>query len=574
MAQQQQQQASYQNWSISDFSAGMIDKVDNNLIPDNAASSCRNFISRTIGKLKRRPGQARLNAADLGGFIQGLHAYYYGSAPTRRLVAAYNGKAGYWNAPTSAFVEIKTGLNAAAMVQFENCVNFMVACNGVDAPWKWNGTTVSNLANAPADAQFPVLHKEQLFVVPKASPSTIKWSDFFLPETWPANNYQQVKDGDGDVITNLQKLLGQLVIFKERSIHVLRGTYVDDFQLQEAESAIGCVGPRAAVRHDMYIYFVSDQGICLFNGLKVINLTESAIPLTWAGVNKEHLHKAVAWVHDGLLHFAVPEGTSTTNDLVLVYVPPQGDSSGAWWPWRDIEASCAQVFNDGQNVYTYTGDATAGYVVQQDVGTEDFERQELRSLSLGGATGGTFTLGDGVTDTAALAFDATAATIQTALEGIYGAGNVTVVAGFTITFAASVGGSALEANFALLEEATNPVLTMTQSAFTPIEAYWVGKYFDVGSPEFEKKTKRAFVQVSPDTTNVPLLTISVDYGAFGNATLDRTDGLVQQYIVSLTSRWRYLAPKFTHSGAGECEVRGLLIPYKAKHKPKVRQTTT
>lgn len=91
------------------------------------------------------------------------------------------------------------------------------------------------------------------------------------------------------------------------------------------------------------------------------------------------------------------------------------------------------------------------------------------TLQLGGATGGSFTLGNGITNTAAIAYNATAATIQTELEVIYGAGKVTVVIGtnFTITFALSVGASGLVADFTLLTGATTPSLTKTKT-YAPI----------------------------------------------------------------------------------------------------------
>ena len=132
------EQGGYKPWSISDFSGGMIDKADNNVIPDNAASDCRNFISETPGKMKRRPGQARLNAADLGGFVQGLHPFYFRTVPTsvinRRLIIAVNGVVKQWSPAHGTIINVKTGLNATADTLFETCVNYVVICNGVDAP--------------------------------------------------------------------------------------------------------------------------------------------------------------------------------------------------------------------------------------------------------------------------------------------------------------------------------------------------------------------------------------------------------------------------------------------------------
>ena len=468
----------YENWAIKDFSAGYIDAVDDNLLPDNAASDCSNVISRISGILRGRPGQVRLNDTPLGGSVQGLFSYYYGDPVQRKLVAAYNGTIGYWN--DEEFVPIKDGQDTSAPVFFEACVNYMVCFNGKDAPWKWDGETVSDLQNAPEDGQFPVLHKDKLFVVSKSDPSVLRWSNSFQPEQWPAVNYFHVKDGDGDVITGMEKFLGELIIFKRRSIHTLRGTSLDDFLMDELESSIGCVGPRAKARHGTAIYFVSDEGLCVFNGMRALNLSRAFIPKLWAKVNKAYIHKAVVGVWDGLIWFALPEGESTYNNLVIIF-DPSGEQ-GRFWPWRQINISCMETFNDGNKVVLYAGDSRGEYVNQLYVGTEDFGKA--------------------------------------------------------------------------------------------IESYWVGKSFDLGMAEYEKKAKRAFVETSPHVENAPELQVALDYGEYNNLTLERQDDMIKQYRFSVTKRWRYLSPKLVHNEKGEFEVRGILIPFKAKAKPKVREVGT
>ncbi len=92
-----------------------------------------------------------------------------------------------------------------------------------------------------------------------------------------------------------------------------------------------------------------------------------------------------------------------------------------------------------------------------------FGADEIYDLDLGGASGGTFTLGDGdtiITDD--IAFDATAATIQTALRTVYDDTGILVVANgadFVISFPTGV-----EANLTLdatsLTGATNPAVTL------------------------------------------------------------------------------------------------------------------
>lgn len=72
---------------------------------------------------------------------------------------------------------------------------------------------------------------------------------------------------------------------------------------------------------------------------------------------------------------------------------------------------------------------------------------EVQTLALDGATGGTYTLSFGTETTSDIAFDADAATIQAALEALnnIGSGNVTVASAtdFTFTFGGTLGNSKL-----------------------------------------------------------------------------------------------------------------------------------
>ena len=92
-----------------------------------------------------------------------------------------------------------------------------------------------------------------------------------------------------------------------------------------------------------------------------------------------------------------------------------------------------------------------------------FGADEIYDLDLGGATGGTFTLGDGDTiATAALDHDSTAAEIQTALRTAYDDTGILVVANgsdFIITFPTGVAAS-LTLGVASLTGATNPAVTL------------------------------------------------------------------------------------------------------------------
>lgn len=131
------------DWEINDFSEGFVDRLDNNLLPDNTAQAVQNVISRTIGLLEIRGGQAKLNATKIGDKpISGLYAYYKEDG-TKKLICACNGSIYYWHTQNSAWTSIHSGLDATVDVNFITTANYVMGFNGVDWPWKWDGATVA-----------------------------------------------------------------------------------------------------------------------------------------------------------------------------------------------------------------------------------------------------------------------------------------------------------------------------------------------------------------------------------------------------------------------------------------------
>lgn len=367
-----------QTWSIDDYSEGLLDRADDNVIPANASPDCQNWFSVELGKMRKRRGQAHLNSSALPAAIQGLFAYYPTST-TRKIIAASNGIAYVWNSSTEAFHSIKTGLSTTQPIMFEACINYLVGMDGTNAPWKYDGTTVTALANAPAKGKLPVMYMEKLMCVdPDTDLSTIVMSDDFDPETWPGASYWEFAKGDGDIITNIKVYQNQLFVFKRRSSHKLVGIDMSDFHYYLVDERVGCVGPNAADIGGSYLYFVADDGLYAFNGMTAYNISRDRIPISWEGINKQYLHKATVTSWNGMILFSLPEGDSTYNNVVLLYVPPaEGAVGGKFWRWRGISASCFMQYNTGSAVHLYSGNSNAGYIDRQDYGTDDFGEKIL-----------------------------------------------------------------------------------------------------------------------------------------------------------------------------------------------------
>lgn len=351
----------FNTYRIPDFSGGMVDFYDADLIKDNQASWTKNCCINIVGRLSSRGGQKDLNSLDLGGGITGLYSYY--AEAIRKLIVVSNGVA-YHGDHIGIFTELKSGLSSDPY-EFETCVNYMVAYNGSDVPWKWDGSTVSNLQNSPQGVN-PVLHAEKLFII--VDDDTIRFSESFKPEEWPEVNVINFDKGDGDQLVGMVQFLGDMLIFKRRSIYKLAGTSLDDFRQEKVEKRYGAVSQRSIVVDGIKLYYIGEDGIFQWNGLQSINLIETSIPNFWKRVNRQYIHKSCACKGlDGLLWFSVPIDDSTVPNCVLAYDP----RFNSWWPWFGINASVFVTFNSGSKMYLYSGHPTEGVVVEQGVGYND-----------------------------------------------------------------------------------------------------------------------------------------------------------------------------------------------------------
>ena len=143
------------------------------------------------------------------------------------------------------------------------------------------------------------------------------------------------------------------------------------------------------------------------------------------------------------------------------------DVSTLYSTWKNFLVGQASWSGTMELFYDPTDDGQEELVARALAGSPmeftflPFGADEIYDLDLGGASGGTFTLGDGDTIiTDALAFDATAAAIQTALRTAYDDTGILVVANgadFVISFPTGVEAS-LTLDATSLTGATNPAV--------------------------------------------------------------------------------------------------------------------
>lgn len=655
----------WQDYAIRDFTSGLIDIMDDNIIPEGAARACQNVISRTIGRLSQRRGYRRTTrTAAFGGPVQGMYPHH-NSVGEHNVIVAAGGKT-YRYDGTSFWLLTPVGESDYSLdtwVEYAHGIiegnDSIVGFNGVDLPIKWDGGNMNpteNLKNyyliqnevpttvdyktyqavhgnwkngsvivtangevldptadgftidlvngravfaaarintvpvvakeqtvawlnytkfttehafkpgaVPGDIQvfdrnneqisatsyiididdaglgrgaiifpstqshraplfvayqwiddikvdyryevtdeaatnemksmrYPAIHENRIYVTSSLADkrSQIWWSEPGEPEYWPPINYWEVKPGDGDEVVKLISFWGTLIIFKRRSIHQFKGSSFDDFRMEEIDSKVGCVGPRAATVDNNVIYMVSEQGLMRFNGLRNVNLTEKRIPSFWGKVNLTAIHRATIEKWNNLVLAALPINGATENNVVLVF----DTNTEAFWLWTNMPISqyCTFIGSEGKRLLAshfskmFLFQHDVGYI--DDAGTTDTARDEIPAID---------------------AID--------------------------------------------------------------IQSYWEGTAFDMGSAERIKKSKKLFIEDSPDGFVPARFFLSVDYGAFQELDMrGRQEMMRMYYIPQPLRRFRYFIPRIEHTGSGPFELRGIMYQFKPKRKPKVRRS--
>jgi archaellin len=398
------------------------------------------------------------------------------------------------------------------------------------------------------------------------------WSEVFDPEDWPAINYMEVKSGDGDKISCIRKFLGDLVIFKQRSIHSFRaGTNILEGKLDEIDSHIGCVGPKAACALSSRMYFISEQGIYVFNGVAATSLHSERIPRLWGDINKEYLENACAYAWDNLVWFSLP----LQNQLTLQVTQGASVAGSITITLGGIDQTVALTVGDNTvgEVATKIGALEfEGWTLSAETDTVTFTRDELNlPLTLtcdAGTTGTTTTIAtvDQTTNNLVLVFNPSTASFWP-MQGINASAFQTFHDGTELKFYAG------DSNDGYI----NQLDIGTEDFDEPISAYYIPKGFDGGQPEHLKKARKAYIEDAPNQSDPVTLKMARDYAEYKDYaewTLRHDDGFIREYRAPNNDKWRYLNAKFIHNTAGGFELRSFTVPIKLKRRPKGRERIT
>ena len=185
------------------------------------------------------------------------------------------------------------------------------------------------------DPPWGVYHEGRLIVPYRRSKTVgdnideLVFSDIFDTNTYdPIINQLRFGSGSADKIIGVSPFISdRLMVFCQNSVHVVNGISGDleDLTKFEVTREVGCVSRRSIVPVGNQVLWLSQQGIYSVSYGAELNLMSNSVPLSepiepWIRlINWENAYKAVGAYHDNRYFLAVPMGTSTTNNVILVY---------------------------------------------------------------------------------------------------------------------------------------------------------------------------------------------------------------------------------------------------------------
>ncbi len=255
---------------------------------------------------------------------------------------------GVWRKWTgSVWTTIASGLNTTAKWTFSNFKgNFadvsLIGANGIDPVKVYNGTTLTNLANAPAGMNYVVGHDNRLYGAVK---NALHYSALRLPTDW--NTVDQsgqlvIENNGGENITSVLNGTGKIVVFMNHSMHELYGTGPKNYRLQLISDEIGCVNHHSAVNLGGTMFFLSHDGLYQYGGgaipSKVFSLPVQNII---DRVNAQAWSKVVAGTDGERYYISLPIDGATTPNITLEYDP----KFQTWniWDFGFVPSSYAKI---------------------------------------------------------------------------------------------------------------------------------------------------------------------------------------------------------------------------------------
>lgn len=337
----------YQDRPAAAFSGGLNLRDSYEQMEPHQAYDLLNVVFDNKGGVKSRPGYAAFTAAGTNRY-DSMSAFYT-TGGIKHLVCGAGNRLEVFDTSGAAVASSTSTAPTASPHYFTRfggpTKTVVYAANGTDNLRTWDGTTwavptFTGLTDSPKGKFVAVTPWDNRLVNARRSgsvggnnPSTVFFSDPSVPDTWGANNWVDVAPGDGEQIMGMCAYDNYLIVFKESHFFVFYGTTLDsdgnpEFNYRAVEAGVGLAAPNALCVAPDGVYFLADNGIYKTNGglpMLVSGLIDSLftgnVPPLYGGypINTSSIGKATMAYHNLQVFLAIPTGSATANNTILMY---------------------------------------------------------------------------------------------------------------------------------------------------------------------------------------------------------------------------------------------------------------
>jgi hypothetical protein len=301
------------------------------------------------GRLRARDGYSKFTSVAGTNAYDSLIAFIRSPGLTFEIIA---GAGNRLEAISSAGIVTASSVAPTASPHFfvrwgSPTAEYIYIANGTDQIRRWDGTNFTSPAGLAAQTgrllavQTP--DNRLVHACSTTNPSRVAFSDAGNAESFGANNYVDVRPGDGERITALVQWRNMLFAFKQTSFAVFYGNSTDSsgnpvFNYRTVEGA-GCLSFGGACAGPDGVYFIGEDGIYRTTGGVAVSVSDRVEPLLrngadltlFAGTQSARSVRvnqiAVPASLYGRLYF--PLRATAGGAITLVYDP----QTGQWGYW-------------------------------------------------------------------------------------------------------------------------------------------------------------------------------------------------------------------------------------------------
>jgi hypothetical protein len=345
------------NILLDNFAGGINEAFAEDKINKNQSPKMQN-VEFNDGNLKRIKGITPYVTAALPGKIGSMMVYYKNN--TGYLLLASGGS--LYKLEGNVFTQIASGFTSDNFdaVNFSADKEVIIFGNGTDNTKYYDGVNVLDLKNRmpvydeagaltgwmdanyvehPTEAECTTLapksgrielHYNRIWM---ADDKTVYFStnnehgfdyqDWLHPEDLEEEVNQHggeidIYTNDGGRIIGLKVAFDDVLIFKTKNIFKIFGTYPGEYRRVQIFSANGAIADKSIATSNVGAFFIDSKAIYQYGGVNCTPISQK-IDNTFKTLNENYLDKACAIFHDNKYILAVPEGTSTENNLIIIY---------------------------------------------------------------------------------------------------------------------------------------------------------------------------------------------------------------------------------------------------------------